>query len=87
MGRSSSIGGQGARSARFLRRGLRRAGLSFREVNIWDDPQAAAFVRSVARGSETVPTVSIGAVNLVNPSARLVLEVAANETLAGEEVS
>ena len=65
-----------------LRRGLHRAGLPFREVNIWDDPNAAAFVRSVARGNETVPTVSIGNVNLVNPSARRVLEVAANETPA-----
>lgn len=65
-----------------LRGGLHRAGLPFREVNIWDDPNAAAFVRSVARGNETVPTVSIGKVNLVNPSARRVLEVAATETPA-----
>ncbi len=65
-----------------LRGGLHRAGLPFREVNIWDDPKASAFVRSVARGNETVPTVSIGKVNLVNPSARRVLEVAANETPA-----
>ena len=63
-----------------LRGGLHRAGLPFREVNIWDNPSAAAFVRSVARGNETVPNVSIGKVNLVNPSARRVLEVAANET-------
>lgn len=65
-----------------LRGGLHRAGLPFREVNIWDDRSAAAFVRSVARGNETVPTVSIGKVNLVNPSTRRVLEVAANETPA-----
>ena len=65
-----------------LRSGLRRAGLPFREVNIRDDPNAAAFVRSVARGNETVPTVSIGKVNLVNPSAQRVLEVAATETPA-----
>jgi len=65
-----------------LRGGLRRAGLPFREVNIWDDPNAAAFVRSVASGNETVPTVSIGKVSLVNPSARRVLEVVANETPA-----
>ncbi|MGE0307642.1 MAG: glutaredoxin domain-containing protein [Acidimicrobiia bacterium] len=65
-----------------LRRGLRRAGLPFREVNIWDDPTAAAFVRSVARGDETVPTVSVGTVNLVNPSTRRVLEVAANRAPA-----
>ncbi len=57
-----------------LRAGLRLKGVAFREVNIWHDPDAAAFVRSVARGNETVPTVSIGAVALVNPSAR---EVAA----------
>ncbi len=65
-----------------LRGGLRRSGLPFREVNIWDNPTAAAFVRSVAGGNETVPTVSIGTVNLVNPSARRVLEVAATETPA-----
>ncbi len=65
-----------------LRGGLRRSGLPFREVNIWDNPAAAAFVRSVASGNETVPTVSIGTVNLVNPSARRVLEVAATETPA-----
>lgn len=65
-----------------LRGGLHRAGLPFGEVNIWDDPSAAAFVRSVARGNETVPTVSIGTVNLVNPSARRVLDVASNETPA-----
>ncbi|CAN5634294.1 hypothetical protein BH10ACT2_BH10ACT2_24720 [soil metagenome] len=65
-----------------LRGGLRRAGLPFREVNIWEDPSAAAFVRSVANGNETVPTVSIGKVNLVNPSARRVLEVATNAMTA-----
>jgi len=48
---------------------LMRAGVSFRRVNIWDDPDAAAFVRSVARGNETVPTVTVGDVALVNPRA------------------
>lgn len=65
-----------------LRGRLRRSGLPFREVNIWDDPTAAAFVRSVAGGNETVPTVSVGTVNLVNPSARGVLEVVATHTPA-----
>lgn len=55
-----------------LRFGLRRARVPFHEVNIWNDPSAAAFVRSVAKGNETVPTVTIGDVNLVNPSARRV---------------
>ena len=57
-----------------LRSGLQRSGIAYREVNIWEDPDAAAFVRSVARGNETVPTVTVGSVSLVNPSAR---EVAA----------
>ena len=57
-----------------LRAGLRRHDVEYAEVNIWEDPDAAAFVRSVARGNETVPTVTVGTVSLVNPSAR---EVAA----------
>lgn len=60
-----------------LRTGLRRAGLTFREINIWENPDAAAFVRSVANGNETVPTVVVGAVQMVNPSARRVRTVAA----------
>lgn len=59
-----------------LRAGLRRAGLTFREINIWADLDAAAFVRSVANGNETVPTVAVGDVHMVNPSARRVREVA-----------
>ena len=60
-----------------LRAGLRRVGLAYREINIWDDPDAAAFVRSVANGNETVPTVVVGDVHMVNPSARHVRVVAA----------
>ncbi|MGE0305934.1 MAG: NrdH-redoxin, partial [Acidimicrobiia bacterium] len=45
-------------------------------VNIWDDPEGAAFVRSVARGYETVPTVSIGPEALVNPSFHALMAVA-----------
>jgi hypothetical protein len=43
-----------------------------REVNIWEDPEAAARVRAVARGNETVPTVFVGEHALVNPSIRQV---------------
>lgn len=50
-----------------LHRDLERSGLQYRMRNIWDDPEAAAFVRSVARGNETVPTVSVGDTSLVNP--------------------
>ena len=59
-----------------LRAGLRRAGLTFREVNIWENREAAEFVRSVANGNETVPTVTIGGVSMVNPSARRVRALA-----------
>ena len=54
---------------------LNFAGIEFAQVNIWEDVDAAAFVRSVARGNETVPTVSIGAVALVNPSAKTVRQI------------
>jgi mycoredoxin len=59
-----------------LRRRLRRAGVAHRLVNIWDDPTAAARVRAVAGGNETVPTVVVGPVALVNPGIRDVLAVA-----------
>ncbi len=39
------------------------------------DPDAAAFVRSVANGNETVPTVAVGDVHMVNPSVRRVRAV------------
>jgi mycoredoxin len=51
-----------------LRADLGAAGLSYRERNIWQDPAAAAAVRAVANGNETVPTVNIGDVWMVNPS-------------------
>jgi mycoredoxin len=60
-----------------LERGLERWGVPFERVNIWDDPEAAAFVRSVADGSETVPTVVVDDLALVNPSTRDVLRVVA----------
>lgn len=60
-----------------LRRGLRRSGLATREVDIWSDPSAAAFVRAHAGGNETVPTVDVGGTVLVNPSARRVVAEAA----------
>ena len=44
------------------------AGITHERVNIWEDPEAAAFVRSVAGGNETVPTVTIGDEVFVNPT-------------------
>lgn len=38
---------------------LRLTGTPYRPVNIWRDADAAAFVRSVNDGNETVPTVRV----------------------------
>lgn len=63
-----------------LRYRLVAAGVEIEERNIWDDPAASAFVRSVARGNETIPTVVVGDAPLVNPIAAEVLA-----RLRGEE--
>ena len=51
-----------------LFRDIENAGIAHSRVNIWDKPEAAEFVRSVARGHETVPTVTVGDEALVNPN-------------------
>src|ERR1700756_3035804 len=56
-----------------LRAHLRVRGLRPRMRSIRTDPTAAAFVRSVAGGTETVPTVVIGGVAHVNPRPRMVV--------------
>lgn len=62
-----------------LLRGLTRTGLRFDRVDIWEEPDAAVWLRVVADGNETVPTVRIvgsdpdAAVALVNPSVSQVL--------------
>jgi mycoredoxin len=49
---------------------LRFTRLRYRKVDIRKDPDARAFVRSVANGNETVPTVVVAGRALVNPSKR-----------------
>jgi mycoredoxin len=56
-----------------LRLKLRLRRLSFREVDIWQDPAAAEAVRAAAGGNETVPTVHVAGRWLVNPSLREVV--------------
>lgn len=61
-----------------LFRQLEHAQVEHRRVNIWDDEVAAAVVRSIARGNETVPTVTVGdptagGVGLVNPNVAQIL--------------
>ena len=55
-----------------LRNQLDRLGIERVEHNIWDDPSEAAVVREYARGNETVPTVVVRGVGMVNPSAAAV---------------
>lgn len=70
-----------------LRRELDRVGVERTEINIWEDSNAAAVVRSHARGNETVPTVLVGGdLALVNPTAAEVLaacELGAGASLPG----
>lgn len=56
-----------------LERRLDVLGVPLDKRNIWEDPEAAATVRSIANGNETVPTVVIGSARMVNPSADAVL--------------
>lgn len=52
---------------------LDEAGVPTNLRDISENPDDAAIVRSIADGEETVPTLIVGPVALVNPSARLVM--------------
>jgi len=52
---------------RRLRSALGRQGVAYEAINIWEEADAREFVRSVAGGNETVPTVSLAGQTLVNP--------------------
>ena len=51
---------------------LALARIPYRAVDIWQDEEAAAIVRSVNGGNELVPTVRVGEVFLSNPTLRQV---------------
>ena len=51
-----------------LRRGLDKLGIETVDHDIWADPDDAAVVRSYANGNETVPTIVVGPMAMVNPS-------------------
>jgi glutaredoxin-like protein len=53
-----------------LRAKLAFARIPYTKVDIWQDKDAAAVVRSVNDGNELVPTVQVGEVFLSNPSVR-----------------
>ncbi|MGB6181403.1 MAG: glutaredoxin domain-containing protein [Rhodococcus sp. (in: high G+C Gram-positive bacteria)] len=62
-----------------LRLGLARRGITTTNVDIWAEPDAAARVRAVAGGNETVPTVFVGDTALVNPSVEQVIAAVQRE--------
>lgn len=53
-----------------LRAKLNLARIPYTKIDIWEDQDAAAVVRSVNDGNELVPTVQVGEVFLSNPSVR-----------------
>ncbi len=55
-----------------LKMRLGRLGSRAHWVNIWADGAAAAYVRSVNGGNETVPTVLIGGTPVTNPAPAIV---------------
>ena len=63
-----------------LRWVLRAHRLRAEWINIWGDDDAASYVRSVAHGNETVPTVVIDGRALVNPPPRTVIAALRRET-------
>jgi len=70
---------QGCGFCSSLERGLTRAGIPLDKHNIWENPDDAAYVRSVARGNETVPTVRVGSTTMVNPRLAEVIEALQRE--------
>lgn len=62
-----------------LERALTTAEIPYTKHNIWENPDHAAFVRSVADGNEVVPTLRIGASSLVNPSLKDVVATMRDE--------
>jgi glutaredoxin len=64
---------------RNLGRGLRRRAITTTEINIRKDRGAAERVRAATGGDETVPTVFVGTLALVNPSVREVVYAVENE--------
>lgn len=65
---------KGCPFTRRMRLVLGRRGVEAVWVDIWADPDAAAYVRSVNDGNETVPTVVIAGEPHTNPSPRQVAE-------------
>lgn len=57
-----------------LSRSMKKWGIPMVRHDIWSDEEAAQQVRRAAKGNETVPTIGIGNVMLVNPHLGEVIE-------------
>lgn len=55
---------------------LNSRGVPYDTIDIWEDRSKAEVVRQATGGDEIVPTVQVGDLYLVNPSADEVLEAA-----------
>jgi len=55
-----------------LKAKLALARITYTSVDIWQDQEAAAIVRSVNDGNDLVPTIRVGDVFLSNPTLRQV---------------
>jgi mycoredoxin len=55
-----------------LRLRLRLLGVRYDQIDIWANRSAAARVRAITGGDETVPTVTVGGRSMVNPTLRRV---------------
>lgn len=71
---------KGCPFTRRLRMVLGRRGAEAVWVDIWADPDGAAYVRSVNDGNETVPTVVIDGLAHTNPSPRTVVAALAGRS-------
>lgn len=60
----------GCPSCMKLRLGLRLTRTPHRLVNVWEDPEASAFVKRHNGGDELVPTVAVGDRVLSTPRVR-----------------
>ena len=57
----------GCGASSFMGPRLAKLGIPVREINIWEDPSAAAVVRSLSGGFESVPTVVVAGLAMVEP--------------------
>jgi mycoredoxin len=67
-----------------LSRRLDSAGIAYDRRNIWEDPEAAAWVQSVNRGNETVPTLNVAGIALTNPTLEQVQAALASAGTPGD---